>query len=288
MYICYLDESGTTDESSSSTHFILLGFAIPASAWKKKDVEISAAKRKYDLENVEVHTGWMLRHYPEQKHIQDFEAMDRSSRKKTVMGIRAMNLGRPRPNNKQKELLKNYRKTLPYVHLTYDERKEFVKSLMSLVGDWEDCRLFGEAHDKKCSSGDKAFEMAFEQIVTRFNRYLSQAAGTMGLIVQDHNETICRKLTAKMRDFHQRGTLWAKIDNIVETPLFVDSQLTSMVQIADLCAYATRRFFEKGEAELFDLIYERFDRHKRKLVGLRHYTGIQNCLCRVCRDHGRY
>jgi len=127
----------------------------------------------------------MLRHYPEQKHIPDFEAMDRSSRKKTVMGIRAMNLGRPRPNNKQKELLKNYRKTLPYVHLTYDERKEFVKSLMSLVGDWEDSRLF-------------------------------------------------------------------------------------------------------GEAELFDLIYERFDRHKRKLVGLRHYTGIQNCLCRVCRDHGRY
>jgi hypothetical protein len=28
-----------------------------------------------------------------------------------------------------------------------------------------------------------------------------------------------------------------RIDNIIETPLFVDSRLTRMVQIADLCSY---------------------------------------------------
>jgi len=90
-----------------------------------------------------------------------------------------------------------------------------------------------------------------------------------------------------MREFHRAGTLWSAIDNIIETPLFVDSQLTSMVQIADICAYVTRRFFEKGETALFDVIYDRFDRKRERLVGLRHYTGMQRCLCRVCGDHGR-
>lgn len=288
MYICYLDESGTIETASSSSHFVLLGFAIPASTWKKKDIEISSVKKKFELEIVEIHTGWMLRNYPEQKYIPDFESLDYSSRRKAVMGARALNLSRPRSNAKQKELLKNFRKTLPYVHLTFDERRTFVESLMRIIGTWADCRLFGDVHDKRYSSGDKAYEHAFEQIVTRFNTYLSQAVGAMGLLVQDHNETICRKLTAKMRDFHRIGTLWSEIDNIIETPLFVDSQLTSMVQIADLCAYATRRFFEKGETQLFDLIYDRFDRHKGRLVGLRHYTGIQSCLCRVCVDHGRH
>lgn len=41
-----------------------------------------------------------------------------------------------------------------------------------------------------------------------------------------------------MKRFHNNGTLWAKVKNIIETPLFVDSELASMVQIADLCSYS--------------------------------------------------
>jgi hypothetical protein len=83
------------------------------------------------------------------------------------------------------------------------------------------------------------------------------------------------------------GTTFVAIDRIVETPLFVDSELTLMVQLADLCAYATRRFFENGETDLFDRIYPAFDRVGGKVVGLRHYTGKNKCKCRVCVDHGR-
>jgi len=56
-----------------------------------------------------------------------------------------------------------------------------------------------------------------------------------------------------MKQFHQKGTLWTRINNIIETPLFVESQLTSMIQIADVCAYALRRYLENGEEELFDM-----------------------------------
>ena len=53
-----------------------------------------------------------------------------------------------------------------------------------------------------------------------------------------------------MKRFHQQGTLWTEIKHIIETPLFVDSQLTSLVQIADPCAYSLRRYLENSETEL--------------------------------------
>jgi len=171
--------------------------------------------------------------------------------------------------------------------LNINERQKFIGEIADIIGRWTDCTLFGDAEDKNFCSGERAFDFAFEQIITRFNTFLSRTPSAKGIIVQDNNETVCRRLTTKMRKYHQRGTLWSRIDNIIETPLFVDSQLTSMVQIADLCVYATRRFFEKNEDMIFNKIYDRFDRHKGKLVGLRHYTGSQGCICRVCCDHGR-
>jgi hypothetical protein len=61
--------------------------------------------------------------------------------------------------------------------------------------------------------------------------------------------------TSLMRRFHKRGTLWTRIQRLIETPLFVDSSLTSLVQIADLCGYALRRYLENGERDLFERIF---------------------------------
>ena len=63
--------------------------------------------------------------------------------------------------------------------------------------------------------------------------------------------------------------------------LFVDSQLTSLVQISDLCSYALRRYLENGEEELFDLIFQRADRKDNVVVGVRHFSEI-DCACKIC------
>ena len=136
------------------------------------------------------------------------------------------------------------------------------------------------------SAGD--FEEAFEQVVTRFNTCLRNIGGVHGLLVQDNNETIAIRLTKLMRKFHREGTTWAKdIEFVVETPLFVDSELTSMVQLADLCGYAIRRFFDNDESDLLDRISPAFDRNGTKLVGIRHYTRADACECKICIEHGR-
>ena len=189
-----------------------------------------------------------------------------------------------------KLLARNYKKTHDYIHLTHAERQSVLREVADAVGSWQEVRLFADAQLKAAHAGpaERLLEFAFEQVVTRFHTYLEKVPGdAVGLVVQDNNDTSAAHLTRVMRRFHKRGTAFAAIPRIVETPLFVDSELTSMVQLADLCAYAVRRFFENQETDLFDRVYGRFDRNGTKLVGLRHYTGKTPCTCRVCVDHGR-
>lgn len=286
MYFCYLDESGVVEHGVSTDHFVLLGFAVPAATWKQKDIQVNSIKAKYGLKDAEVHTAWMAREYPEQKVIPSFEGLNWEERRKAVLGTRTLNLARA-TRKSNKELLKNYRKTEAYVHLTRLERHACLTELAQLIGGWTDIRIFCDAHSKQHLNGIDHFRIAFEQIVTRFNTFLTNATDDLGLLVQDNNPTVSRRLTDIMRTYHRQGTLWSTIDKIVETPLFVDSELTSMVQLADLCAYATRRYFEKNEQQLFALIRGRFDRNQKWLVGLRHFTGKTKCQCAVCVDHGR-
>lgn len=159
------------------------------------------------------------------------------------------------------------------------------------VGGWRDATLLADAQRKAAhhprARDDQILDFAFEQVVTRYHHLLARLGMPVGIVVQDQNDTAAKRLTTLARRYHRDGTKYSVIDRIVETPLFVDSQLTLMVQMADLCAYATRRFFENHEVDLFDRIYDRFDRTSGKLVGLRHYTGSSRCTCRVCIDHGR-
>lgn len=87
-----------------------------------------------------------------------------------------------------------------------------------------------------------------------------------------------------MRRFHSNGTLWTSITRIIETPLFVDSKLTSMVQMADLCSYAIRRYLENREDQLINIISDRFDKVSNRVVGVRHF-GQRNCNCLICAKH---
>lgn len=289
MYICYLDESGTVEKGDASGHFVLVGLAIMAPAWKSKDAQIDEIKARYGLQGAEIHTAWMLRDYPEQNFIQDFSLHLRDERRRLVIGLRTQNLAKNRSRSQQKSLELNYRKTAAYIHLTREERLRCVEDLADLIGSWADARLFAEAQRKKSlPRGEGDFEEAFEQVVTRFNTCLKNVGGVHGLLVQDNNETVAQRLTAQMRKFHRQGTTWARdIEFVVETPLFVDSELTSMVQLADLCAYAIRRFCDNGENNLLDRISPAFDRNASKLVGMRHYTKAEACDCKLCMEHGR-
>lgn len=296
MYLCYVDESGTPDIPGNTSHYVLAGISIPVWHWRTCDSDISAIKREYELESSEMHVAWMLRKYREQNLVKDFEKLDHQQRRYEVEKLRKVELLRlQRSGNPKlyKQTRKNFRKTTDYIHLTLAERQAFIEEIAQSISNWGFARLFAECVDKVHFDPSRAplsvDEQAFQQLVSRFEQYLEaigagQSGRSYGLIIHDNNVTVAKKHTEIMKKFLRQGTFWADIENLVETPLFVDSQLTSMVQVADLCGYALRRYLENGEETLFNLIFERADRRNNVVVGVRHFTDL-SCSCRICQSH---
>ena len=74
MYICYIDESGTSAIPGNTSHFVLAGLSLPIWHWKDCDTEIAKIKAKFQLEiNDEIHTAWIARPYLEQIRIPNFK-----------------------------------------------------------------------------------------------------------------------------------------------------------------------------------------------------------------------
>jgi hypothetical protein len=295
MYMCYLDESGVQEHTGTS-HFVLLGLAVMAEEWKTLERQITQLKDRYGVADAEIHAAWVARRYVEQERIPNFETLAGPDRRQAAQTIRDHDLIRiaARGTAKQLKAAKlNYRKTSPYIHLTLNDRMQLLRDLADCIAGWPEARLFAEVLDKAFTYGAvrplPPFEFAFTELVQRYEYFLRNRGNFLnrtlhGFLIQDNNETIAKRLTAMMRRFHAQGTRWTGIDHIIETPFFVDSHLTSMVQMADLCGYATRRFFENNEGDLFNRIYPRFDKVGQEVVGIRHYTR-PGCGCRVCRDH---
>lgn len=294
MYLCYIDESGTPEIPGNTSHFVLVGISIPIWHWKDCDRTIRAIKKKHNLDNAEIHTAWILRSYKEQGQIKDFDFLDFKQRRSQVEIIRKTELYKLQKSGKPKQYRqtkKNYKETEIYVHLNYAERRDFIKDLARCISSWGFARIFAECIDKihfdPTRINKTVDEQAFEQLVSRFEQCLQRDKTNVppyGLLIHDNNQTVAKKHTELMKIFYQKGTLWTDIKSIIETPLFVDSQLTSMVQIADVCGYALRRYLENNDEELFDPIFERADRIDEKVVGVRHFTK-PDCLCKICTAH---
>jgi hypothetical protein len=297
MYLCYIDESGTPEIPGNTSHFVLAGISIPIWHWRSADRDIASILDKYGHGDAELHTAWILRKYPEQSRIPDFAKLSWADRRKAVEHARNADLlalqkaGKQRTYHQNK---KNYAHTRSYIHLTVTERQQVVREVAQCVSMWGYARLFADCIDKlhfdpvrfKHSVGEEAFE----QLVSRFEQFLASTEdhplGQLhhGLLVHDNNQTVAKKHTDLMRQFHKKGTLWTRILRLIETPLFVDSSLTRMVQIADLCSYALRRYLENGEVDLFQKVFQRADRRGATVVGIRHFT-VQSCACDICKAH---
>jgi hypothetical protein len=291
MYILYLDESGVQELGAGTTHFVLLGLAVRLDQWKTMDANIEREKASFGLTSAEIHGGWMARRYSEQESIKDFEKLsgtDRTNAAQQAVRKRAGVIGISGNRRKLKAYRVESKKIQPYLHLTRAERLQCLERIAGEIAGWTHARIFADAISKPDFNPGKysPYELAFDQIVSRYQTFLAKQ-GCLGIIVSDNNATAAPRLTRLSREFHRDGTLYRDIPNVVETPLFVDSALTSMIQVADLCAYALRRLLENGEDRLWQIIEPRVEQVNGAMVGVRHYTGKRSCTCRICIAHKR-
>lgn len=308
MYLCYLDESGVPEIPGNSTHFVLAGIAIPIDRWREADASISEIMAKYGLAGEELHAAWLLRKYIEQSKIDGFDDLNWDERRNQVARLRVAEIHRVRKlgiAKRNSQLKKIYRRTGPYTHLTFNERNQLAREIAEAISKWEWAVLIASCLDKSYfltkHNPDRVNAFAFSRIILQFAQFLEDAEGfgsiadadfdrqpsqlEYGLVIHDNNPTVALKHTRQMQFI--RESLRTNIDRIIETPLFVDSSLTRMIQLADLWGYSLRRYIENGETALFSILHSK----QKTMIGRIqypiprasvHHFAEESCLCLIC------
>jgi hypothetical protein len=243
-----------------------------------------------------------------QQEILDFEKMSFSERKNAVIEKFRLKIESLNGDDVQiKKAHKKFEEQRPYVHLTRQERSQLYEDSLDLVASHRGIRLFAEvvskSHSKVLDKTVKPFPQAFQQVVARFDSFLKrihhEKTNRMqkpkienGLMIFDQdyaNEPVMRKQFDEIR---RMGHEWGLIRHVIDVPLFSPSQHLIGLQLADVCAYATRRYLDKGavkeshEEKNFLRIASQFDHAGGQLHGLRHYTHLQSCSCWICYQRG--
>lgn len=319
MYLLYTDASGTPELQDHSKEYTLVGVALPESAWQAFDRRIIEVKQKYGLvqTKAELHAKDFCISFNEQNDVDEFESLAWNERRAAVVDIRKVKLA-TYSEAKRKEKRAYFQRTLPYIHLSRAERSALLGEVLDAVGGFAEVRLFSEVI-RKSDAKDDIVGQAFAQVVSRFDSFLERQNFTArkslerlqqqhphanrldaaqeayvhkGLIIMDNEPSRETAYRAMLSGFRESGHPWGNLKHVIEAPFFVDSVLSPAVQVADICAYAVRRYIERASAEgspeqtNFSRIFHLFDRGGNKLHGIRHACLKATCTCLVCKERG--
>jgi len=179
------------------------------------------------------------------------------------------------------------RRNAPWRDMSREEAQGVIKAVLEVLSrSYQSARAFACAVHKPSFPGQDAMELAFEDVCSRFSLYLRrlQAQGDRqrGLIILDESahETT---LQGMAREFRTLGTQWGVIRNLADTPLFVDSRASRVVQMADHVAYSVFRRYNAHDAQYFDIMASKIDAADGIVHGLAHKQTVDpNCMCIAC------
>lgn len=175
----------------------------------------------------------------------------------------------------------------PWKGMTREKAKGVIKSVLRILPEsYETARAFACAVHKDSYPEKDPMKLAFEDLCSRFDKYLTRLrdAGDRqrGLLILDNSshETSLQRLANEFRAY---GTRWGIIRNLADTPFFVDSRASRLVQLADHVAYAVFRRYNASDTQYFDIIAAKFDSANGVLHGLSHkQNNNPSCMCPAC------
>ena len=134
------------------------------------------------------------------------------------------------------------RRSAPWKGMTQSEARGTIKAVLQvLLKSYVTSRAFACVVHKASFPNQDPMEIAFEDLCQRFDFFLKRlrAGGDTqrGLVILDKStyETTLQQMAVKFRTL---GTQWNIIQNLADTPLFVNSKASRMIQLADHVAYA--------------------------------------------------
>jgi len=132
---------------------------------------------------------------------------------------------------------------------------------------------------KTCEELAGHFDAFLEYLETRPGSQNDKERGLMVFDESNHEKT----LHALIEQYRNTGASFGRVRHLAEIPMFTDSRLTRMLQIADLIAYAAFRRYEHGDSKYLDIILHKFHQSGGKLHSLMHLNrNYDNCFCPAC------
>ena len=179
------------------------------------------------------------------------------------------------------------RRCQPWKGLTQQQARGTIKAVLDVLANaYDTARAFACVVHKASFPDRDPMEIAFEDLCSRFDRYLERlrASGDSqrGLLILDNStyETTLQKMSVEFRTL---GTQWRVIRHLADTPLFVDSRASRVIQLADHVAYAVFRRYQSGDTQYLDRIASKFDAEDGIVHGLAHKeVGNPRCMCIAC------
>lgn len=245
MYLLYLDDSGSV-KNLTEDYFVLGGICLPEKSIRWLSYEIEKLAQQYDAQDptsVEFHAA-------------------------EIFG------GRTHPWDQ-------YRNKKDRITIIQSVLHTLDAAFPSIVA-------FACAVHKASFPNNDPVLMAFEDITSRFDMYIHRMDTDLkddqrGMIVIDKSsyETSLQNLTMS---FRHEGNRWGSyLKKICEVPMFVDSKVCRLMQLADHIAYAVFRYYNAEDMSYFNCIANRFDQKDGIIHGLSHLQRSNPmCMCPAC------
>lgn len=134
-------------------------------------------------------------------------------------------------------------------------------------------------------------ERLYEELFAHCNGFLGREASRGNrhrcIPIADKSNTIERRLQSLVQVWRTRGaTTGAQIGPLAgfaEVPVFVDSQTSRIIQLADFACNTVYRRYSGFPAPEFETILPAFDNDSGRLHGLTHLVGgYRSCSCPAC------
>lgn len=241
MYIIFIDESGQPSGfnieanelvKNTSKYFILSGFIIDANEILHIEEKLRDIKLKYGL-NPYHEVKWNTRY-------------------------KDIGIGFKEIMNMKKEIMQivnNYK-----------------NSVIGIIMDKEHCyrnKQFIQNHND-------LYAVALHLLMERCCMQITDEKGRDTIIpamlfADSRKNNNNNRLDIELQNAYLRaknmGTYFVKFPNFCDTLIFVDSDYSAGIQIADFCAGAIYRKYEKEDSTFFDILKPSIRTHKGKIIG---------------------
>lgn len=155
-----------------------------------------------------------------------------------------------------------------------ETRKELMHELLSLIStSYPQIVLFGSVIAKPAASGIDISENLFTQVASRFDMFLKRKYyknnnKERGIAIFDKCTTEY-DIQRWSHIFQDTGHQWGdRLRNLAEVPLFLDSKMSRLIQLADIIAYSLFRKYEHNDDQYFSIIKDCFDQEGGVTHGL--------------------